>query len=291
MHARLSVTVDPDDSGTILVPSPFTPVPGSDRIVVHVPESGGIFLLEGERILHHYPLDEGELHDISATETLFVAGRRISSGRMTVDLRVFDLRSGQSVATVRSKNPYLRVDLAQEEHWRVVVGDTRIGVFHPEAGASYPLWDSETGFVASPDQLAGAKAGIGFVGETKWIPTVGGGVSRHQRGRAVEFATPEQGDFIDGVSDRAILLRQPQATVRADADGDLLLSRDLPVRILDEEGVARDFRLRSMDADVRARRLVIQGRPVRVDDGSIYWIYLGVDYLEIRTVPVSEIEG
>lgn len=290
MHVRLSVTVDPDPRGTILVPSPFAIVPGGDRVVLNVPESGGIFLLERERILHHFPLpDEPSWHDMVAAETFFVVGRHLPSGRMTVDLRVFDLRTGTPITTIASRNPYLRVEPPYEELWRVVIGGSRVGVYHPAAGASYPLWDKGSGPVSSSDQLAGASAGIGFSDETQWIPTAGGGVERRQRGRTAEFADADHGDFVDAVSDRAVLLAPPQATVRADADGDLLLSRDLPVRLLDEDGHRTDFRLRSMDEDVRARRLVIQGRPIRVRGGTIYWIYLGVDYLEIRSAPLSAI--
>jgi hypothetical protein len=291
-HARLSVTVDPDESGTILVPSPFAIVPGSDRVVVHVPESGGIFLLEGERILHHFPLpDVAELHDIAAAETFFVAGRRFPSGLVTVELRAFDLREGRPLASVESRNPQLRVDLEAEELWRVVIRGSRAGVFHPATGATVPLWDRETGPVPSADQVAGATAGLDWDAETKWVPAPDGSVSRSTRGRSVEVVAPGRGEFLDAVSDRAVLLLQPAETVRADADGELLLSHELGVRLVEEGGVEKDFRLRSMSDDVRATRLVVRGRPIRVHDGRIYWIFLGTDYMEIRTVPVSAIGG
>ena len=291
-HARLSVTVDPDKSGTILVPSPFAIVPGSNRVVLHVPESGGIFLIEKERILHHFPLpDVAELDDIAAAETFFVAGRRFPSDLVAVELRAFDLLEGRPLASVESRNPQLRVDLEAEELWRVVIRGTRAGVFHPATGATVPLWDRETGPVPSADQIAGATAGLDWDADTKWIPAPDGSVSRSTRGRTVEIVAPGRGDFLDAISDRAVLLAQPAETVRADADGELLLSHELGVRVVEEGGVERDFRLRSMSADVRATRLVVRGRTVRVHDGTVYWIFLGTDYMEIRAVPISAIGG
>jgi len=293
VHARVSVTVDPDDRGTILVPSPFAIVPGTDRVVVHVPESGGIFLLQGERILHHFPLpaDLSELDDMATAESTFVAGRHLAEGLVTVRLGVFDPWTGRSIASIASNNPHLRVDAEREDLWRAVIEGDLVGVFHPDAGASYPLWSRETGPVASAEQLAGARAGIGFEGETKWIPHPDGSVSRQTRGRTVEFVGPGRGEFVDAVSDHAVLLAPPEETVRADADGDFLLSRELRGRLVDEEGTETDFRLRSASPDVRARRLVIRGRPFRAREGRIYWIFVGPDYLEIRKVAVSAIGG
>jgi hypothetical protein len=293
VYARVSVTVEPDESGTILVPSPFAIVPESNRVVIHVPESGGIFLLEGERILHHYPLVHGVglLHDMAADVGLFVAGRHGVEGLATVDLWVFDLRTGEAVATIQSKNPHLRVELGTEALWRTLIEDTRVGIFHPGAGASFPLWERETGTVLSAEQMAGASGGIGLAGERKWVPDAGGTVSVWSRGRTVKFVAADRGEFLDAVGYRAVLLSQPAPTVRADADGDFLLSHELGVRLVDGDGVETDFRLQSMSPDVRASRLVIQGRPVRVHGDRIYWIYLGRDFLEIRTVPVSEIPG
>jgi hypothetical protein len=291
-HARLAVTVDPDATGSIRVPSPFAIVPGSGRVVVHVPESDGIFLLEGERILHHYPLrDVTELHDMAAAETFFVAGRVIPSGVVTVEIRVFDLLTGRPLASVESRNPGLHVEPEAEWLWRTVIFGMRAGVFHPGSGACYPLWDRATGAVPSAGQVAGATAGLDFGPDTKWIPAPDGSVSRSTRGRTVEVVAAGRGEFLDAVSDRAVLLAPPADVVRADADGEDLLARELGVRLVEEGGAEKDFRLRAMSEDVRARRLVVRGRPIRVQEGRIYWIFLGPDYVEIRTAPASAIGG
>jgi hypothetical protein len=291
--ARVSVTVDPDGSGTILVPSPFAVVPETGRVAINVPEAEGILLLEKERILHHFPLPSGStpVHDLAAAGRLLVAGRHAGEGLSTVDLQIFDLRTGLSIASVQSNNPHLRVDPGAGEQWRVVIDGTRVGVFHPPTAASYPLWIREEGVLPGPVQMARASAGIGFGSGAAWTPEPDGSVSARTRGATVTFADPGLGEFLDPVLDRAVLLGQPVATVRADADGETLLPHEIGVRLVDVAGKRTDFRLQTMAADVKARRLVIQGRPVRVVGDRIYWMYLGRDYLEIRTVPASEIPG
>jgi hypothetical protein len=285
--ARVSVTVDPDESGTIEVPSPFTIVPGTKRVAIHVPEAEGIFLLEGERILHHYPREDAVMHDLEATERMIVAGQRSDGGAVNVILDVFDLETGEKIDHVQSANPYLRIEGEGSDLWRVVVAGNRVGVYQPGAGASYPLWDRDTGYVASSEQIARASAGIGFGGETAWIPHPDGSISRKHRGQTRFVTDVHGGEFIDPVSDRAILLLQPAESVRSDADGDFLLPRELGVRIVDDDGSKHDFQLVSLSSRVRASRLVIQGRPVRVYAGRVYWIYLGIDFLEIRSTPIG----
>jgi hypothetical protein len=228
---------------------------------------------------------------MTAAETFFVAGRHMPSGIVTVEIRVFDLLAGRALATVESRNPRLRVDLEAEELWRTVIVGSRAGVFHPETGATYPLWDRATGPVPSTEQLEGATAGLEFGADTRWIPAADGSVSRSTRGRTVEVVPAGRGEFLDAVSDHAVLLAQPVSTVRADADGEALLSREIGVRLVGEGGVEKDFQLRAMSKSVHAHRLVVSGRPIRVHEGRIYWIYLGPDYMEIRTVPVSAIGG
>jgi hypothetical protein len=210
---------------------------------------------------------------------------------VTVELRVFDLLDGRALASVESRNPQLHVDLEAEDLWRVVIVGSRAAVFHPATGATVPLWDRGAGPVPSADQVAGATAGLDFDADTKWIPHPDGTVSRSTRGRTVEIVAPGRGEFLDAVSDRAVLLAQPAETVRADADGEMLLSRELGVRLVEEGGLERDFRLRAIAEHVRATRLVVRGRPIRVHEGRIYWIFLGQDYMEIRTAPVSAIGG
>jgi hypothetical protein len=102
---------------------------------------------------------------------------------------------------------------------------------------------------------------------------------------------PRDGEFLDAVSDSSILLLQPAATVRADADGEELLPHEIGVRVVELSGARRDVQLRSASQHVKAKRLVIRGRPVRVVEGRLYWIFLGSDYLEIRTAPIPRGEA
>lgn len=290
-EARVSVTVDPDDSGTILVPSPFTVVPGSGRIALHVPESDGIFLLQGEVILHHFPLSDrlAELNDLDATADLLVAGRCPLSGRTTAELALFDLGTGRTVDLVSSANPNLRVDFESVDLWRVVVEGDRAGVYHPGAEATYPLWERGGARVIGADQMGQAVAGIGLGAGPRMIPHADGSVSVRERATTRPLASPGEGEFLDPAPGGGVLFLQPAATVRSDADGDFLLPHELAVRLLDAAGNRTDFLLSSVGRDVDARRLVFHGRPVRVRGDRVYWIFLGADFLEIRSAELREL--
>jgi hypothetical protein len=289
--ARLSVTVDPDETGTIVVPSPFTVVPASRRTAIYVPESDGIFLVEGERILHHFPDAAGEEppDDLDATRNLLVAGRRSDEPYVTAELRIYDLRTGRNVTSFRSRNPNLRVPPEVEELWRVVVGPETAGVYDPGVGASFPLWTREEGPLASSAQMERASTGIGFGGRTKVMPLADGSVSIRHGTHTEPFAGPDEGDFVDAVPGGGVLFLQPAVAVRSDSDGDVLLPPEQPMRLLDEDGRPTDFRLRALDRGVKAARLVIRGRAVRVRGSRVYWIFLGADFLEIRSAELSEI--
>jgi hypothetical protein len=50
-------------------------------------------------------------------------------------------------------------------------------------------------------------------------------------------------------------------------------------------------RLAAASGDVAASALAISGRPVRVQDDAIFWIFLGADHLEIRAAPLSSLAG
>lgn len=289
--ARLSVTVDPDETGTIVVPSPFTVIPGSRRVAVYVPESDGIFLLEGERIVHHFPAAPGEEppDDLDATGDLLVAGRRSDDPYVTAELRIYDLRTGSKVTSFRSRNPNLRVPPEAAGLWRVVVGPEIAGVYHPDVGASFPLWTRAGGPVASSAQIEGASTGIGFGGRTKVVPFADGSVSVRHGTRTESFAGPDEGDYVDAVPGGGMLFLQPAVAVPSDSDGDVLLPPEQPMRLLDADGRRTDFRLRALDKGVKAARLVIRGRAVRVRGSRVYWIFLGTDFLEIRSAELSEI--
>jgi hypothetical protein len=294
--ARISVTVDPDDDGTIQVPSPFTPLAGGDRIAIHVPEAEGIFVLEGERILHHFPRPPGAPvpRDLGADRGLLAAGTPQVTDRITADLTMYDLATGRLLDRVTSANPYLEVDFEMDDLWRVVVEGESVGVYHPGAGATYPLWTREARLVPSSEQMTGASAGIGFGGEVRLAPLAGGAVELHRRAQTVEFAGPDDGEFLCPAPGEAALFLQPAAEVRADADGDFLLPLEIAVRYLSADGRRADFSLESVDHHVSARRLVIRGRAVRVRGDRVYWIFLGPDFLEIRAADlraIASVEG
>ena len=291
VFAYLSVTVDPDESGTILVPSPFTVIPGVPRAAIHVPEADGILVLRGDRILHHFPAGRAlpPPDDLEAREDLLVAGVLPPAGRAAAELRIYDLTRGLAIAPVRTHNPHLFVDPQIASLWRVVVGSETVGVYHPDAGASYPLWSRDKGLIASSKQVARASAGIGFGGRTKMVPLADGSVSVRRGTSVAEFAGPDAGDFVDAAPDGAALFLQPATTVRSDADGDLLLPHEHSMRLIEAGGRRTDFRLLALDDDVEATRLVIRGRPVRVRGDRVYWIFVGIDFLEIRTAELRKI--
>jgi hypothetical protein len=288
MFARISVTVDPDDSGTIQVPSPFAVLPGGKRVAIHAPESGGVFVLEREDILHHFPYATGGsgIDDLAAADGLLAIGQRGRGGHVTATVGICDLHQGRLLEVVRSANPHLRVEGLGEDLWRVVVTDRRVGVYQPHAGATYTLWDAETGVLEGNEQMASARAGLGLRGDVAWIPSVDGTLERKERGRTERLTHADVGDFLDVVSDDVVLLLQPEIMVRSDAGWDFLLPEELAMRLLDKGGATKDFTLESRTRDVAASRLVIHGRPVCAFGGRLYWIFLGVDFLEIRSAPV-----
>jgi hypothetical protein len=283
--AHIAVTVDPDERGTIRVPSPFTVIPGTNRVALHVPESGGIFVLEGDRILHHFPFRPGvrEIQDLAAAGDLLVAGRPSENGRFTAELFLFDLSTGHSLPPVSSANPRLRSDFQMLDLWRVVTDGTLAGVYAPAEGATFPLWSRGGGLIPSADQIVRAVSGIGFGEDPRPIPLPDGTVELRDRAKSTPLAGPEDGEFLDAAEDgTAALLLRPAVAVRSDSDGDLLLPHELSVRVVRASGERVDLRLRSIDHGVVASRLVIHGRPVRAAGRHIYWLFLGADFLEIR---------
>lgn len=289
--ARISVTVDPDETGTIQVPSPFTILPGTDRVAIHVPEADGIFLLDGDRIVHHFPRPPGapDPQDLDASDDLLVAGSPRVTDLITADLSIYDLRTRELLDRLSTANPFLRVDFEVSDLWRVVVEDGTVGVYHPGAGATYPLWTRDEGIIPSSDQMTRASSGLGFGGEVRFTPLGDGTVTLQRRAQSFPFAGPDDGEFLDPAPGESALFLQPAVTVRADSDGDKLLSHEIAVRRIAADGTRTDFSLESMDRDVHAKRLVIHGRPVRVRGDRVYWIFLGADYLEIRAANLAEI--
>jgi hypothetical protein len=289
--ARIAVTMDTDDTGTIHVPSPFSIVPGTGEIVLVVPESDGIFLLRGKRILHHFPLPVAHVHDVDVSSKLLVTGRRPETGRVTADMEIFDFPTRRRIERVQSANPFLRVEGPGHEFWRVVLGGDRVGIYQPSQGATYPLWVRDAGIVASAEQVALASPGIGWGGEVAWVPLFDGSVSRMNRGRSEPMVDAGNGEFLGAIGDASILVLSPSPSVRVDSDGEFLLDRDLQLRWQRVDGATREFRIATTSSDVRAEKIVVRGQPARVRDDSLYWIFAGYDYLEIRTLPLAEVLG
>src|SRR4029434_8524076 len=55
VFARLNVTVSAK-RGAARLPTPFTILPDEQRAAVYVPETGGVLLIHGEDVQHHFPI-------------------------------------------------------------------------------------------------------------------------------------------------------------------------------------------------------------------------------------------
>jgi hypothetical protein len=272
------------------VPSPFAVLPGGERVAIYVPESNGIFLMEGERILHHLPVSPTmeSVHDLAASESLLVAGSRPSDGRNTARLEVFDVATGKRLVPVVTGNPHLRVAKRDAHLWRVVVRGSRVGVYQPALGATVPLWDRAAGFVTSEEQIRRMRAGVSLDRAPAWVPTSDGRISYKERGHTREVAGAEAGLFLDGFPNGDLLLLEPTDVADLPGEEGILLPPVLRLRHWHGETAITELRLSALDPRVHAERLIVHGRPVRERDGRIYWIAVGHDYLEIRSLRLSE---
>lgn len=281
--ARVAITVSADSGGTVRLPGPFAVLPGGNRVAVNVPESEGILLLEGDRILHHFPLPSKSaghrFDDLEASETLLVAGRSSYREAVHADLFVFDLSWGRMIQRIQSANPYLETNAENRAGWRVVVEGDRVGVFHPPSATTYPLWDRAEGVIAGSDQMVRATLGLGFGTSATWIPNPDGSVDRKLRGGAEPLVAPGEGKFVDGAGPGVVVLL---VSGPADAPGKVL-PREWVVHVLEGDHTISELRLDALSPAVDAKRLELTGRPVQVRDGRLFWEYLGPDYLEIRS--------
>ena len=284
--ARTSITLVPRD-GAVRVPGPFTVLPGGRRVALELPETNGILLLEGERIVHFFPLPEevSSWEDMAASPTLLAIGRRVRGGNVFVDLVVFDLRRDERVQRVQTANPYLRPPDHGPDDWRIVLAGGQLGVFEPRMAATYPLWDRKEGIIAGGEQVVQSTAGVGLDEEAHWIPDPDGSVSRKVRGRSEPFAAPGAGEFLGGLGDSVLVLLAGDRT-----DGPRLLPRELVVRVQNEHTI-RELRLPAVDDAVVEEHRVLPGRPAMVTGGRLYWCYLGPDYLEIRSAAIPAVGG
>ncbi|MCA9750719.1 MAG: hypothetical protein KC591_00895 [Gemmatimonadetes bacterium] len=286
LFARISTSLAPDSEGVVAVPGPFAILPG-ERVAIYVPDAGGILVVEGERILHHFAVRaEPPICDLAASDALLVAGRRLpATGSETVELNAFDLASGEAIPLVRSSNPYLRVGLGEgEDLWQVVVEGTLVGVYHPPSAATFPLWDAKSGPVAGSEQMSLARAGVGLRAGT-WVPMPDGKIERKVRGRTEPFASAVASVFVGGANAATCVVLEP-------ADGDPAggtwdVPREMTIHVLQKDAAPITRRLRSIDDDAPpAKRYVTEGRPVRVVADRLYWLQVDGDHVEIRTAPV-----
>ncbi len=280
--ARVAITLAERD-GAALVPGPFAVLPGGRRVALALAEADGILLLEGDRIVHHFPLpgDAHEFDDMAASPALLVAGRRMLGASAFVDLFVYDLQSGREVERVQSANPYLRPPADGRDRWRIVLEGTLLGAFDPSMAATYPLWDAKAGVIAGGEQVVRSTSGVGFDDAAVWVPNPDGSVNRKGRGVSEPFAAPGAGEFVGGLGDSVVVVLaddDPAAPERR-------LPRELVVRVQEADTI-RELRLPAVDGAVKEDVRIVPGRPVRMLGGRLYWCYLGPDYLEIRAAAV-----
>lgn len=295
VFARLNVTVSAR-RGAARFPTPFAILPDEQRVAVYVPETGGVLLLRGEDVLHHFPIPtvpadgSSALQDLDASDKFLVGGRWTPEDQTTVELHIFDLQTGRSAAHIESRNPHLggEVDEMARLLWRVVVDGDTVGVYDPRLGASVPLWVQNKGAVESAEQMARVSAGIGFGREDVWIPAANGEVERRigkQRWKAEPIAGVI---FLDeasslpasaGFDPRLCFVRMqfPESATHfdifLDTAGTRVFSEPPRVHIETSDGwVDKNW---------------IEGRPVRVRGSQFYWPVISQDEIEIQRLPLE----
>jgi hypothetical protein len=193
---------------------------------------------------------------------------------VTVDLFVFDFPGRRRLDRLQSANPFLHTtndDLA----WRVVAGAELVGVFHTESAATYPLWRRGQGLVPSSEQVGRARAGIGF-GDERWIPLPDGSVDRWVRGRTENVVPPGGEPFVGGFPDGTAVLLAPGSDPSQ-------LTGEIHLTLHHQGQPVGDVSLPAVSPSARGSRRVLTGPAVRIQDDRYYWLYLGYDYVEIRS--------
>jgi hypothetical protein len=302
--ARLSVTVRGRDEKGPALPTPFTVLSNEKRAAVYVPESGGILLLEGDQVRHHFPIPavpadaSAAIDDLDANETLLVGGRWTPADPVTVELFVFDIASGKLLEHIESRNPRLGGEANERARflWRVVIDADTVGVYDPRLGASVPLWVRGAGPVASADQVAQMRAGIGFGRDPAWVPTVDGLLSIRRGGKSTPIAGVDSLLFLDGILDPLvgngwdpIALMIDVGRARGDsidaggvATNDAEDGRFVLIGIPAPERTSFASLTVTADPLLELRPNWIHGRPVRIRGQNYYYPYIGRDFLEIR---------
>ncbi len=301
VFARLSVTVRGKDEKGPALPTPFTVLPDEKRAAIYVPESGGILLLDGDQVRHHFPIPavpadaSSAVDDLDATDQLLVGGRWTPADLVTVELFVFDVDTGKLLEHVESRNPHLGGEANERARflWRVVADADTVGVYDPRLGASVPLWVLGTGEVPSADQMARMRAGIGFGRDPAWIPTADGSLSVRREGRTTPIAGRDSLLFMDGSLEVAGEngSYDPLALMvhaRREQSPSVLIHG---ARVIEKDGLRMGGGggLQASTGDDRLGLSAdwIRGRAICVRRPNLYWPYLGRDYLEIRRMDAN----
>jgi hypothetical protein len=290
VFARLNVTVSAR-RGAARLPTPFTILPDEKRAAVYVPETGGVLLILGEDVVHHFPIPtvpsdgSSALHDLDASDRFLVGGRWTPGDQTTVELHIFDLQTGSSAAHIETRNPHLggEADEAARLLWRVVIDGGTVGVYDPRLGGSVPLWVEGKGPVESQEQMARVSAGIGFGREEVWIPATNGEVERRLASERFKAEASGGALFLDEASSLpAVTPFDPRLCfVRIQPPGssthfDIFLDAAGPHALTDAPRVRIDT------SDDWVEKNWIEGRPARVRGGQLYWPVIGQDEIEIQ---------
>lgn len=210
--ANINATVRIRDGVGVGLSTPFTVLPDEKRAAIYVPDTGGILLVEGSDVRHHFPLPNvpadgsAAIDDLQSTEALLVGGKWTPTELITAELHIFDLQTGRLLAKVETRNPHLGGAASALAHflWRVVVDEDTVGVYDPRLGASVPLWVRGLGPVPSDQQMPRMRAGIGFGRVVSWIPTEDGKVAIRREGKTYPLDVPPGLVFLDALPGSAV---------------------------------------------------------------------------------------
>lgn len=287
--AELRFTEKRTDTGAVALPGPFAVLPGRDEVAIVAPQSSQILVMRGDALLRRLPFSGPPADDLCATSDWLVAGRAVRPpAPQTVELLVFPAGKTGGPTEVKSSNPYLRRrDEPGARLWRVVVEGGVVGVFHPNAAATYPLWAAGEGPIASGDQLSRSRAGVGWR-RAGWVPNPDGSVDRKVRGRAVPFWDAGADEYVAPLGDAGIVLLTPTPEDPPGGDRELP-ARAWNVRLVHEDGRVHDWKLRARAKapPPHAAPYAVTGRPVTVLGDRLYWLALGDGTVEVRTAPWS----
>jgi hypothetical protein len=100
---------------------------------------------------------------------------------------------------------------------------------------------------------------------------------------------PEAGFFLDGSPDGDLFLLEPTDVADLPGEHGILLPPVLRVRQWHGETAITEIRLKASSSRTGAERLVVQGRPVQISGNRLYWLFVGFDFLEIRSMAIPTV--